>query len=88
MPRQVVDVAELIERKAQLLDDLKDIPNKERDYGEYIKVCMKIKYHTDKEERQRKLEAVRRRMDDPETRAKHNLYCKIKQTELRQASVK
>lgn len=83
MPRPVIDVAELIEQKAQLLDALNEIPNKQRDWSEYIKVCMKIKYHTDKEARSKKIEAVKRRMEDPEIRMKHNEYMKQKNTSRR-----
>lgn len=62
--RKVVDVNELIRRRDELLEELRTTPKKDKDYTEYRKITMKIKYNTNEEERKRSIDKANKRIKD------------------------
>ena len=53
--KKVVDIEALTREKDEALERVRNTPYTERDYTEYNKLFMKLKYHTNKEERTRQI---------------------------------
>lgn len=73
-----VDVVDLMKKRDDILTELHKLPNKERDYKAYIRVMMRIKYHTDANERKRQHEKTKKVVNEmrnnDELRIEHNRY--------------
>lgn len=76
--RKSIDVNELIKNRDDIREKLLLLPNKERDYTEYRKVAMKIKYYTNEDERKRQIEYGKKRFrkiySNEEEREKYKEY--------------
>lgn len=78
--RKIVDIDDLMKKREDILKELHTLPSKERNYKDYIRIAMQIKYHTDAKERKRQhdrmKEKVKQMHNDDELRLKHNSYTK------------
>lgn len=76
--RKSVDINELMKKRDAILEEIRKVPNKQRDYTEYRKVSMKIKYYTDENEREKQIEYGKERFkhiySNEETRKKYADY--------------
>jgi hypothetical protein len=62
--KKVVDIEALTREKDEALERVRNTPFSERDYTEYNKLFMKLKYHTNKEERTRQIEHGKKVLKD------------------------
>ena len=76
--RKTVDIEALTREKDEALERVRNTPFSERDYTEFNRLFMKLKYHTNKEERDRQILSGRERLkniyDDADRKKQYQQY--------------